>query len=222
MPPGELDERRDVECIDVYDDLGRWLGTKDRAAAHADGDWHRTFHCWVVARRPAGGTVVLQRRSTTKRAFPDLLDVSAAGHLTAGESPADGIRELHEELGIRAEPAALVPLGVRRVVDDTPEGRNRELVHVHLLRDDRPLEAYRPRPGEVDGLAELAIEQGLALLAGEADTVEVDEVGWVVGEPHRRRRRITRSALVPSLDGYWATALVMAERLLEGRRHLAI
>jgi 8-oxo-dGTP pyrophosphatase MutT (NUDIX family) len=46
---------------------------------------------------------LLQRRSPEKDSFPNQLDTSSAGHVTAGDEPeAAALRELGEELGIRA------------------------------------------------------------------------------------------------------------------------
>ena len=83
----------DDEILDVFDEGGRHLGTKRRADVHRDGDWHLAFHLWVVA--PAG--VLLQRRARGKSSWPGFLDASAAGHLLAGETIRDGLREVDEE-----------------------------------------------------------------------------------------------------------------------------
>ena len=220
-----------AESIDVVDELGRPLGARDRAAAHRAGDWHRVFHLLVVAQRADGPVAVLQRRAATKVVFPGLLDLTATGHLAAGERPVDGVRELREELGVDLDPAALVSLGVRRVVDDTPEGRNRELVHVHLALDDRPLTAYRPDPTEVDAVVELPLEAGLDLVHGRRPTVECHAVK--VGRPPTSRL-VTVADLVPEPaaatiagegspgGGYWGVLLVMAVRLAGGDDRLAI
>jgi isopentenyldiphosphate isomerase len=147
-----------VELLDAFADDGTFLGALPRDEVHRRGLWHHTWHLWIVTGR---GTIVVQRRSTAKAVHPGLLDVSAAGHLAAGEVPADGLRELEEELGVTADPAALVALGIRR----DAVGTDREIVHEHLLRDDRPLEAYRPDPAEVAGLLEVPIA-GLPDLPG--------------------------------------------------------
>ena len=82
-----------VEMLDVFDDLGCHLGVKPRDAVHQSGDWHKVFHCQIVTIRGGIPVLVLQRRSTEKAAFPGLLDISAAGHLAAGEAPPDGVRD---------------------------------------------------------------------------------------------------------------------------------
>jgi isopentenyldiphosphate isomerase len=74
--------------------------TKRRADVHADGDWHRSAHVWIVdaiERR-----VVVQRRSARKDTFPNRWDISAAGHVDASTSDSreTATSELAEELGV--------------------------------------------------------------------------------------------------------------------------
>ncbi|WP_242069494.1 NUDIX domain-containing protein [Paenibacillus dendritiformis] len=56
--------------------------------------------------------LLLQRRHVHKKDYPGMLDITSAGHLEAGETPQDGVRELREELGIEPEPGKLVYAGV--------------------------------------------------------------------------------------------------------------
>ena len=72
-----------AERIDIYDANLNHLGAMDRMEAHMQGQWHQTFHCWIVS-SVSGGRILLQKRSDSMRNFPRLLDVSAAGHLEAG------------------------------------------------------------------------------------------------------------------------------------------
>jgi len=152
----------DDEILDVFDEHGGHLGTKRRADVHRDGDWHLAFHLWVVA--PAG--VLLQRRARGKASWPGFLDASAAGHLLAGESIRDGLREVEEELGVAYAFDDLVQLGVHRVADAERSGTvNRELQHVFAMRDDRPLTAWRDFDRvELEGLV-LIGHDGFAALA---------------------------------------------------------
>ncbi|QGG95116.1 NUDIX hydrolase [Actinomarinicola tropica] len=219
-----------MERLDTFDELGRHTGVADRLTVHAEGLWHQVIHILVVARRESGPVVVLQRRAASKSTFPGLLDLSATGHLAAGETPIDGLRELREELGIDVAPAALVRLGVRRLVDVTPEGTNRELAHVHLVADDRPLEAYAPDPTEVDAVVDLPVDAGLDLFTGRRDVVECAAVG---ADGATTRLTVERSSFVPDpplgdvrlegdAPGYWVTLLQMAGRLADGDHRLAI
>ncbi len=212
-----------VEYLDVYDEVENHTGNFPRDEVHKRGLWHRVFHCLIVTERNGVPTAVLQQRSELKAAFPGLLDISSAGHLAAGETPLDGLRELEEELGVRVEPTELYELGVRRLVDNNGEGRlNRELAHVFLLRDDRPLDQYSVGSDEVDAVYDVPIHRVLELLHGHLDELVIDGVagaGSQTSEPIKRP--ITKDDLVPS-DGYWTVMLVMAERFLAGNRAIAI
>jgi isopentenyldiphosphate isomerase len=217
------DSAAGVELLDVVDDMGRHLGVKAREAVHLDGDWHRVFHCQIVAERAAGPVAVLQRRAKAKAAFPGLLDVSAAGHLAAGETPLDGVRELEEELGVAIDPAALTHLGVRHLVDDSGEGRlNRELTSVFLLRDDRPLEGYVIQQAEVDSVIDVPIPGLLDLLGGRLREMEVTGVAAAGSSDARPvEHTVTLDDLVPGGD-YWVTLMVMALRFLRNEHPIAI
>ena len=158
------------ELLDVYDELGAHLGVERRDVVHRDGLWHRCFHLWVVS----GDGVLLQRRAADKEAFGGMLDATAAGHLTAGESVAGGVREAEEELGVTFALDALADLGMRSVVDHpTPATTNREFQHVFLARDDRPLEAWRDFDrAEVAGLAWLGLADFTACLLYTSDAAD--------------------------------------------------
>lgn len=88
------------EPLDVLDADGASTGlSRPRCEVHRDGSWHRTAHVWVLSR--ARREVLLQLRSATKDTFPGCWDVSAAGHVRAGDkSPEAARRELQEELGL--------------------------------------------------------------------------------------------------------------------------
>ena len=96
----------------------------------------------------SGDGVLYQRRGRDRPSYPGMLDATAAGHLVAGESVADGMREVQEELGVSWPMEALTDLGVHRVQD----GMNREFQHVYTVRDDRPLREWPFNHDEVAGL----------------------------------------------------------------------
>lgn len=203
------------ELLDVYDELGAHLGVERRDVVHRDGLWHRSFHLWVVS----GEGVLLQRRAVDKEAFGGMLDATAAGHLTAGEAVAGGVREAEEELGVVFSPDALHSLGMRPVVDrPTPATINRELQHVFLVRDDRPLEAWRDFDRvEVAGLAWLGLGAFTELAFG-------DVAGPWPGREWDGRTvlatRVARQELVPA--SYRQALAIMLERFARGEWPLAI
>ena len=88
------------EEFDILDEAGVKTGERrKRSEVHALGLFHRAVHVWLFA--PRSGDVLLQRRASIKDSWPDLWDISCAGHLSAGQdSLSSAQRELEEELGI--------------------------------------------------------------------------------------------------------------------------
>lgn len=149
------------------------------------------------------------------------LDLSVTGHLSAGETPADGAREFEEELGVAMEPSQLIPVGVRLLADDNGEGRNRERVHLYFVLDDRPLQDYRPPADEVDSLVEISVKGLLEILSSPRNTTPV----MAISSAHTPRKRpviVTQADLVEGTDSYWTVLAVMAQRALNGEVLLGI
>lgn len=204
--------------LDVVHPTGEPIATLSRSKVHSGGHWHQVFHC-LVARSGLPARVMLQRRKRSARAFPGMLDLSVTGHLLTGERPLDGVRELHEEMGLTIDSARLVSLGRRLLADDHGEGSNREIAHAYLLTDDTPLDQLRLDSNEVAGYVEVALLDVLVMLDDptiEISAVEVDAAGRV------RPVRCTGAELVPAIDGYWVVLAIMVERHLAGQHPLGI
>jgi len=121
------------ELIDVVDENDRELGfTKLKSEAHRDWDWHRGAHVWIVCDKQ----IMMEKRAPKKFIFPGRFDVACAGHVASGEGfKQTAIRELEEELGIKAKESDLILLGKQKAATDTPGGaRSREIIEVFLLR----------------------------------------------------------------------------------------
>ncbi len=94
-----------AEVIDIRNPDGSVTGvTKDKKLAHRDGDLHGASHIWIWREGENGEIeLLLQLRAPQKSSWPNCYDISAAGHLSAGEDYITGAkRELEEELGIKA------------------------------------------------------------------------------------------------------------------------
>lgn len=216
-----------TERIDIYDANLEPMGTMDRVQAHHDGRWHQTLHCWVITAND-GGAILFQLRSPEMQNFPGALDVSAAGHLEAGESVADGMREVSEELGLRPAEEDVHFLGYRvEVADQTNGQRNREYQAVHLARCDLALSEYRPQLEEITGLVWLGVGDALALFSGKEPSAVVwgvqhglNEMGH--GEWEAIRKTVTIKDFLPRIQNYYLTIAIMTERLLQGHLPLAI
>jgi isopentenyldiphosphate isomerase len=206
------------ELFDVCDEDGRPTGrTKPRALVHRDGDWHRSLHLWVVLRDPELGTrVVFQRRSRDKDTWPGALDVAVAGHLAAGESVEDALRESEEEIGLAVRAGDVVQLGERFRVDTTQPGVvDREVQAILAVVVDASFAALRPSPHEVDAVVALTPEDARRLVFGVAPAVEaprLDARTLVVDVD-----AVRGAELVVGHDDYFVSVLPSVLELAAGR-----
>lgn len=111
------------EYFDIRDWDGNLTGEKkERKLVHREGDIHGTSHIWIFRKNEETGSadVLLQKRAADKDAFPGCYDTSSAGHIPSGGNFLESaLRELWEELGIKAEPEELRYLFLHRQTVDT-------------------------------------------------------------------------------------------------------
>lgn len=212
--PSSID---DDEPLDVLTHDGLPTGiVKPRALVHRDGDWHRCVFVWIVRAGPRGPELVLQRRAETKATWPSRFDASVAGHVRAGESRRDALREVEEELGFPVHEDDLVPQPPHAEEHLLANGLvDREHHDVALLRRDAPLETYRPSPIEVTGLVAVPVRELASLVRGERD----DLSGLVLVIRDRNENvhltpvTLRRDDLVPYSGGYVERLCASAEEL---------
>ncbi len=211
------------EILDIFDDNMELIGKATREETHLKGHWHQTFHCWLISIEEGIPYVLFQRRGPDKKLYPNTLDITAAGHLTSGEKPEDGLRELNEELGISVQYDNLVYLGIRCDVAIIGSVVNREFCHTYLLESNIPLISYKLQAEEVSGLVRMKIDDGLRLFSGEVRSVSVE--GYQLDEKGERsevRIDITKNDIIPRLDNLYMKILIMSERHFNGNHYLAI
>ena len=199
------------ELLDILDESGLPTGqVVPKSEAHRLGLWHRCFHCWICGSDPGGSYLLLQRRAATKDTWPGYLDVTAAGHLAAGEKTLDGLREVEEELGLLIKPERLVPLGTRRVEQEIPGGCDRELHEVFLVFDVTPQGNLRLQKEEVEAVFRLELDDVEALYEnGSAPAREY-------AEGRTSATRIHLAEFVPKEEGYLRRVAEAARRHLSG------
>ena len=107
------------ELIALFNEQGRPIGSKSRAAAYGDGDRVGLVFVWAAWRTSSGVVrTLLQTRSRPGDPYLGSLDAPAGGHIRAGEMPAAAAhREFAEEVGIALTPAELVFLGQQPLQD---------------------------------------------------------------------------------------------------------
>lgn len=91
-----------MEYFDILNKNGEFTGKiATREECHKKGLWHRAVYGFVFNKN---GDVLLQKRSKDKKLWPNLWDITAGGHVLAGEFGEQAlIREVKEELGIEVK-----------------------------------------------------------------------------------------------------------------------
>lgn len=161
---------RAMELFDVRNPDGSPSGiVRERGIVHREGSLHATAHIWVVRENDKSGyDVLLQKRSACKDSNPGYYDISAAGHLPAGDDYLpSAVRELAEELGITAEEGELQYVGIHH-------GGFEDVFYGKPFKDDELSAVYvYGRPVQADKL--------------QLQESEVEEVIWIDYEECRKR-----------------------------------
>lgn len=151
-----MDPFLEDEYLDEVDSNGEPVGRSvTRLEAHCVGVPHRTSHVWIMRRREGRSEVLLQMRSSKKAMCPSCYDISSAGHIPAGCSFVESaLRELEEELSIKASASQLVYVTDRKFLTRFVSGRRRmvddQFSRVFLLDLDVEPDALRLQESEVD------------------------------------------------------------------------
>ena len=204
-----MDELVDIRDAQTGEPTG---GVAWKSEAHRRGLWHRCIHCWIFGVGSGEPYLLVQRRAAGKDTWPGYLDLTAGGHLAAGEETLDGVREVEEELGLRVDPGRLVPLGTRRTEQEIPEGVDREFQDVFLIRDDTPPGDLRLQREEVEAVLRIGLDDAEALgTEGSAPALEYRD-----GRVSETRVRVPD--FVPNSDDYLRRVAVAARAALDGGR----
>ncbi len=214
------------ELLDIYDGTGKSLGfSKPKSEVHLNGFWHKSFHCWILNKNHLDeDCILLQKRSSNKKSWPDKYDISAAGHYTSGEGIEGGLREIKEELGVNISQENLIPLGIRVCIEEfDPKAKNHEFQDIFFLEENRKLEDYKMALNEVSGLVSIPILKGIQLFAGQIPVINAQ--GYILNENgivEKREFNITINDFIPTLDNYYFKILILANRFLKGENLLLI
>ena len=144
-----MSDKMSKEYFDLLDENGNKTDkTKLRTEVHRDGDWHKAVHIWIINNN---GDILLQRRCATKDSNPNMLDISSAGHLSAGDDSLSGaIRELKEELNLDVNKEELQFIKtLKRSSKYTSTFINNEFDDLYILRTNKSIDDMKFQEDEI-------------------------------------------------------------------------
>jgi isopentenyl-diphosphate Delta-isomerase len=146
-----LETLTNMEYLDILNEDGSPTGKSlPRKEVHEQGLWHRAAHIWIINSQ---GELLIQKRSLKKQSSPGLWDISAAGHLSAGESSLQGaVKEIKEEIGLSVPPEELIELGTMKTSSVQNNGTyfNNQFNDIYLLEKDLKIRDVVMQESEVD------------------------------------------------------------------------
>ncbi|AXN38059.1 NUDIX hydrolase [Peribacillus butanolivorans] len=196
------------EMLKVFDGDRKQIGVATREEVHRIGYWHEVFHCWFVSREAGVDYIYLQHRCAMKKDYPNLLDITAAGHLLAHETIYDGVREIKEEIGIDVSFAELVPLGIIEYHVTKENFIDKEIANVFLYESTQCFNDFTLQKEEVSGMVKVELDDFEDLWAGTKEEVNIQ--GFEINHDDHRMmidQYVGRDKFVPHEVSYYKSII---------------
>jgi isopentenyldiphosphate isomerase len=205
------------EYFDIYNENMEHVGTELRSVVHKKGYWHKSFQCWFVCKEGSEEYILFQKRHADKDTYPNLLDITAAGHLSAGETVEDASRELQEELGIAVDFKELQPLGIFKEEKVEINFIDREFGNIFLYCCEMPVEDFTLQADEVVGMFKAKLKETIMLFHKKQDSIIIEgyEIN-VLGSKKKVNLKVSLKDFVPHDLNYYNKVLEAADKLLRG------
>jgi isopentenyldiphosphate isomerase len=115
-----------MEYFDVLTEKGEYTDrVESRKECHNKGFWHKAVAVFIINSK---NQILLQKRSSNKKMWPNLWDISAGGHVLAGEFGFQAIiREIKEEIGIDINKNDILFIGAA-----TSENIKKDIINKHF------------------------------------------------------------------------------------------
>ncbi|TYR80521.1 NUDIX hydrolase [Priestia megaterium] len=205
----------DQELIQIFNSEKQKLGVATRKEVHQKGYWHEAFHCWFVSEEDRNFYIYFQKRSPLKKEYPNLFDITAAGHLLAHETVQDGVREIEEELGITLSFQDLIPLGELKYSIKKANYIDNEFAHVYVYKSTHTFEDFLLQEEEVSGIIKAKFDDFYRLWLGKLETLMIN--GFEInnsGQKQQVTKLVNKHHFAPHQPFYYKYILEAIKQLL--------
>ena len=124
-----------MEYFDVLTETGEYEGRiESRDICHEKGLWHKAVAMFMIN---SNDEVLLQKRSASKKLWPNMWDITAGGHVLAGEFGFEAIiREIKEELGATIDKNDILFIGSAISTNIKNDIINRHFNEFYIINKD--------------------------------------------------------------------------------------
>lgn len=165
------------EKVDIITKLGQFTGeTATIDECHSNGYWHRAVYAFIIDKDL---NVLLQKRSSDKKLWPNKWDVSVGGHVLAGELGRQAIiRECKEELGID-----VLDNEIKYLISSTSVYANKGYVNNHydecfLIKKEIDMSNIKLQKNEVSDVKLFTIKGIVSMITNDYNDLTEKTVSW--------------------------------------------
>ena len=167
------------EKFDVLNELGEFTGEiATRDECHSKGLWHRAVYGFIIDKNY---NVLLQKRSSNKKLWPNKWDVTVGGHLNAGEIGRQALRrECKEELGLDINDDEIKFIVCTRSVYNKNGYINNHYDECYLITKDVDINNLKLQEEEVSDIKYFSKEEVIKRIDNDYDELTEKTVAWPI------------------------------------------
>jgi ADP-ribose pyrophosphatase YjhB (NUDIX family) len=207
-----------MEYLDIYTDKFKHIGTCEKGECHKKGYWHKIIT--VLAINPETRTVYFQRKWPEDKLVTEdnaLLNFTVGGHIQAGETLEEAVREVKEELLEDVSLSDLVFLGIRQTAATvTPTYIANEFQYIYLYPTNKTLDDFSVNGDEIARLVEVNLDDALQLFFNEKESINSKEKYLDENQKYLiKNRKITKNNFMECyqiIDEFYKRMLIAAKR----------
>ncbi len=166
------------EFFDVLNENGEYTNTiASREECHEKGLWHKAVVVFILSED--NSKVLLQKRSSTKRLWPNLWDITAGGHVLAGEFGYQSvIREAEEEIGVKLDKNSLEFIGATTSVNLKGDIINKHFNEYYVAHSDIDIKDVVLQKEEVQDIKWFSREEVIARIKNNYEELTDKKGVW--------------------------------------------
>ena len=149
-----------MELIDILDKEGNKTGAiETKKTVHRLGLRHRSVHIWILNQQ---NEILLQYRSENMENYPNMWDISVAGHVSSGEtSKQAALREIEEEISLKLTESDLEFIATvqQYVVLNNATYFDHTFNDIYIVRLDYTPEKLKAQEEEIKALQWFKVDQ---------------------------------------------------------------